>query len=929
MTAPFLKTKIYIPTVQPALVPRPRLIERLNEGLVGQSGDFTRKLTLVSAPAGFGKTTLLSNWIRQVGRPVAWLSLDQGDDDANRFWGYAIAAMQTIHAAIGKTVQAVLQSSSQPPLDALVASIINDITTLSTPFILILDDYHVIRAEPIHHSLNFLLDHLPPQLHLVIATREDPPLALSRRRGRMEMTEIRVADLRFTIEEAGEFFNKVTGLDLAGEDIAALESRTEGWAVGLQMAALSLKTLEPSAKHDFVTAFTGDDRYVVDYLVEEVLQHQPPHIQDFLLETSILDRLCGPLCDAVRFGLPKSSGDDSQTILDNLERANLFTVSLDNRRCWYRYHHLFADLLRHRLERVVDEAAITSLYLRASEWFEQEGLITEAVSYALASGNDVYAVDLIERHVLATFYRSETVLVQNWLKALPEELIRPRPLLCAVYASCIMLASRGFVKSAETSMLIERWLQDAETAIAVQSKSPSSDKPHDQAAVHYVAKVRAYLAQFRGEDPRTIIALSRQALERLPKDELWFRSAFAHNLGVAYLRLGDRNAARDAFEQAKRTGEASHDLFNASSAIYYQALLAHMEGRLHEAAAICREGLQSMSDLAEGRPVPYSGAIYIALGSVLSEWGQFEEATQMLTKGLTMLELTIVPNLQQEGYIEMATLKQAQGDMAEALDLLEHAAQVTARSIEDVVAHRVRIWLRQAEKDPRCLDAAVQWAQERHQFHLDDRVDEYNLAQLTLARMILAQHRAQATSDLSDLRPLLQFLDRQLDLAQKEDLPVREIEILGLKALTWQVQGDINQAVASLQRALTLAEPEGYVRTFLVEGEPMMALLRQAISHDIASDYANRLILAFETQEQKTATPPPAILSSALIEPLTRREVEILQLIVAGASNKEISRKLFITINTVKRHITNIYGKLEVTKRFEAINRARELGFTE
>jgi LuxR family maltose regulon positive regulatory protein len=627
----------------------------------------------------------------------------------------------------------------------------------------------------------------------------------------------------------------------------------------------------------------------------------------------------------VRFGQVNPAGDDSQTILDDLERANLFTVPLDNRRCWYRYHHLFADLLRHRLERSLDAAAITTLYLRASEWFEQEGLINEAVSYALASGGDIYAVELIERHVLATFYRSETVLVHNWLKALPEELIRTRPLLCAIYASCIMLAMKDSVRSPETSRLIEGWLQDAEAAMIAQSELHTPDESLYHVVTHYIAKVRAYLAQFRGEDPQTIITLSRQALEHLPEDELWFRSAFTHNLGVAYLRLGDRDAARHAFEQTKRTGEASHDLFNASSAIYYQASLASMEGRLHKAAAICREGLQSMSNLAGGRPVPYSGAIYIALGSVLSEWGQFEEATRMLTKGLAMLELTLVPNLQQWGYINMAVLKQAQDDTAKALDLLEQAAQVFAENAADIAAHRVRIWLRQAEKDPRHLDTAVQWAQER-QFHLAEHVDEYDLEQLTLVRVILSQQRGQSTSSPSDWRSLLRFLDRQLDLAQREDLLAWEIEVLGLQALAWQIQGDISQAMASLQRALTLAEPEGYVRIFLAEGVPMLALLRQAISHDIASDYANRLISVFETQEQGTAASSPTTLSSALVEPLTGREVEILQLIATGASNKEISQKLFITINTVKRHVTNIYGKLAVTKRSEAIDRARELG---
>ncbi|MBN1221368.1 MAG: AAA family ATPase [Anaerolineae bacterium] len=926
MSTPLLTTKIYIPPARLGLVPRPRLLERLTPTP-------HCRLTLISAPAGFGKTTLLSDWVRQVERPVAWLSLEQDDNETTRFWSYVIAALQTVQPAVGETAQAALQSSPPLALEALVTAIINDITAVPDPFILILDDYHTIQTESIHHSLNFLLDHLPPQLALVIATREDPPLALSRRRGRMELTEIRAAELRFTIEEAGEFFNTITGLDLALEDIAALEGRTEGWAVGLQMAALSLRTLDPSAKRDFVAAFTGDDRYVVDYLVEEVLQHQPQPVQDFLLQTSILERLCGPLCDAVCFGQTKtahpggtqSPQDDGQAILDRLEWANLFTISLDNRRYWYRYHHLFADLLRRRLKRSLDASALTALYLRASEWFEQEGLITEAVSYALASGDDAYAAELIERHVLTTFYQSETVLVQNWLKALPEELIRARPLLSAVYASCIMLTLKNSLRSPQTAMLVERWLQDAEAALANQKESPS-DKPPYHVATHYIAKVRAYLAQFRGDDPQIIIDLSRQALERLPKDELRFRSAFTHNLGVAYLRLGDRTAANQAFDQARRTGAASHDLFNASSAICYQADIARAAGRLTEAAEICREGLQSISHLADGRPVPYSGAIYIVLGSVLAERGQFAEAASMLTQGLAMLELTIVPNIQQWGYLELACLKQAQQDMAQALDFLEQAARVCPDNADVVAAYRVRVRLRQAEKDPRHLNAALQWAQERHLL-LEDQGEMYDPQSLTLARVFLAQHRWKATARPSDLLRLLRFLDRQLDLARQKDSPGWEIEILLLQALARQAQGDVGQAGDSIQQALTLAEPEGYTRIFLSEGPPLMALLQQVALFGPAADYAKKLLFMLDPEGRKSSLVSSP--SSALIEPLTDREVEILQLVAAGASNKEISQKLFITVNTVKRHITNIYGKLAVTKRAEATARARDLGLAE
>lgn len=762
MNTPILATKIYIPPRRSELVPRPRLIERLDAGL-------GRKLTLISAPAGFGKTTLLAEWIAEDTAPqpeipspkFCWLSLDKSDNDPARFWRYAIAALQTVDTAIGETAQAALQSPQQPPLETLVTALLNDVATLPISLILILDDYHAIEAQSIHEGVNFLLDNAPPQLHLVITTREDPPLALPRRRGRREIAEIRAAELRFTTEEAAELLNAVLSLSLSPEDVAALEERTEGWIVGLQLAALSLQERDPSGQRDFVAAFAGNDRYVVDYLVEEVLQRQPRHIQSFLLQTSALERLCGPLCDAV------TGRDDSQAILEYLEQANLFTLPLDNRRHWYRYHQLFADLLRQRLVQSRDVQDITSLHLKASGWHEQEGLIAEAVPYALAASDFEYAADLIERHVLDVFYRSEIILVHNWLQALPKDVIRSHPLLQAVYANTVVLVSSY---SPESAKLAAQWLQEAENTLAAQSHNVGT-APSDQStltlAASFLATFRAYLARFRGDDPQTVIDLSFQALNRLPQDDLRFRSALANNIGFAYLTLGDSASAARAFEQARQIGEASGDLFNTYGAIHAQAELSCGRGQLRQAAALCREALLPIQGTREqaSRLVPYTGTVYITLGQILLEWNEIEEAEGILRTGIELVNLTTADYVRAVGHVALARLRRAQGDLQGALDVLQRVEPARADIAAFIAAHKARLWLAQPG-DTGDLSLAVKWVQER-QPQLNDvapSAGPFNAVSLTLARLLIIQHRRQGQPDL---QPLLQFLDKQLHSAQK------------------------------------------------------------------------------------------------------------------------------------------------------------------
>ncbi len=912
MTIPLLQTKLYIPPVRSELVPRPRLIERLNAG-------FHRKLTLVSAPAGFGKTTLLSEWVRQSRRAVAWLSLDPGDDDANRFWRYVVAALQTIEATIGETARAALESPQQPPLDTLVTALINDVIALPAPLILVLDDYHLIRSDAIHTSVNFLLDHAPSQMHLVIATREDPPLGLSRRRGRVEMAEIRTTELRFTAQEIGRFLNTAASLNLPADDIAALQDRTEGWIVGLQMAAISLQEQDPSERHDFVSTFAGDDRYVVDYLMEEVFQRQAPHIQTFLLQTSILERLCGPLCDAI------TGAKDSQAILEYLEQANLFSIPLDNRRHWYRYHRLFADLLRKRLGQFTSAQDVEPLYLRASQWCESEELAAEAIAYSLALADPGYAVDLIEHHVLELFYRSEIVLVHNWLNALPKELIRTRPLLCAVYGNCIILAT--FSPDALESA--ERWLRDAEKALAAQARDRHTPGEHD-AAAGFIATFRAYLARFRGDDPQAVVALSLQALEHFPKDDLRFRSALAFNLGMAYQELGDDEATTRAFDRAMRIGKASGDLFNVLAAARYQANAMRQRGRLHEATAICRETLQSVGGPAGRRAesAPYAGAVYIAWGRVLLEWNDLDEAKRVLTRGLQLAELTAAADFQVPGCVALAQLERAWGNVGRALDLLDQAEQAWPAAKDHIAAHRVCIWLAEAKNDPHYLTAAIRWAQEHQAEFTDERW--YDPKQLALARLLIVQRQMQrpGQTPLSSWESLLQFLDRQFAAAQGNGFVGWMIEVSTLQAMAMQASDNVTQANVFLDRALVLGKAEGYVHTFVEKGTQMARLLYQAAQRGIAPEYANRLLTAFETEKVEAGikSPPPVSHPPPLIEALSKRELEVLRLIAEGLSNKEIAQKLFLSPNTVRIHASNIYGKLGVHKRTQAVMRAQDLG---
>ena len=573
--SPLLETKLYVPRWRTGLVPRARLIERLDRGT-------ERKLTLVSAPAGFGKTTLLAEWLAAIPaaeRPAAWVSLDQSDNDPALFWAYFITALQKVQSEVGESALSLLHSPQPPPIESVLTTLINEINAIEDDFALILDDYHVIDAQPVQDGTTFLLDHLPPQMHLVIASRADPPLPLSRLRGRGELAELRASDLRFTPEEAAAFLKDVMGLDLSADDVAALETRTEGWIAGLQLAALSMQGREDVP--GFITAFSGDDRYIVDYLVEEVLQRQPERVRSFLLQTSTLDRLSGPLCDAV------TDQEEGKGMLEALERGNLFVVPLDDKRQWYRYHHLFADVLRaHSMEEQPDR--VPTLHRRASEWYEQNGLPSDAVRHALAGEDFERAAGLVELAALAMLGGSQEPTLLEWLKALPDELVRARPVL-SVYYAFASLSGVGLEAAEARLRDAERWLE----ATADTSERPAAppaemvvvDEEGFRSLPGSIAIARAYHAGALGDVAGTV-KYARRALDLLPEGDYMWRGAAAALLGIASWTTGDLEAAYRSFAEGMASLQMTGYIHLQIMGTPVLADIRTAQGRLREAVSI-------------------------------------------------------------------------------------------------------------------------------------------------------------------------------------------------------------------------------------------------------------------------------------------------------------------------------------------------------
>jgi LuxR family maltose regulon positive regulatory protein len=895
---PLLATKLHIPRPRTHLVSRARLVERLQQGLSSQ-------LTLVSAPAGFGKTTLLAQWLKESGMPAAWLSLETEDNDPTRFLSYLIAALQTLDAQVGMIALALLRTPQPPSPEAVLAVLTNDLVERGGgDVVLVLDDYHTITADALQRGMSFLMEHLPPQLHLVLASRADPPLPLARLRVQGQLTEVRTNDLRFGGAEVDAFLQSVMGLDLSPEAIATLGSRTEGWIVGLQLVALSLQGRTDVS--GFLAAFSGSHRYVLDYLSDEVLARQPEPVQQFLLHTCILERLSGPLCDAVR------EREGSQAMLEALERANLFVVALDDERHWYRYHHLFAEVLRNHLQQ--EEPLLSpELHWRASAWYELHQMPAEAVQHALAVPDAKLAARLIEPIALPLAYQGQLSTVLGWLSALPEALIRTRPLLCASHA--LLLTVTNQLESAEAR------LQEAERGIQKEIAAEQA-----QIIMGYVLDIRGAIAFFSGDIPRAI-SLAQQALELLPETEAIPRMGALTTTIRAYLVSGEVTSdIEHKVAAAVALIRASDNLFGIVSSFCLLARLYVLQGRLRRAAATFEQVVQVVPQ-PEVLHIAFSSLFYyFGLSDLMCEWNDLEVAEQHLVQGMTLMKerLTVEPFVAILGYTALARLLQARGNTNEALatlDALAHLAEqrhFAAHMMTQVAAVRAQLELVQGD-----LAAAIHWADKSGLSTEDDDLSypcerEY----LALARVRIAQARDDPVSPL--LQDVLHLLERLLKDAEAKARLGSVLEILVLRALALEAQGIQTSALLTLERALVLAEPEGYIRLFVDEGPSMLALLRLAYRRGTVPEYVATLISTFGEQHVSDL-PRSSARPSALAEPLTGREREVLRLLLTGATNREIARRLVLSVNTVKRHVYNLCGKLGVQSRAQIITRARDL----
>ncbi len=912
MSAPILTTKLYIPPPRSRMVARPRLIEQLNDGLAAG-----HKLTLISAPAGFGKTTLASSWIEELqfeparreaiqnpkskiqNRP-AWLSLDEADGDLTQFLTYFVAALQTAVPALGKGAAAALDAAHPPPLELILTALLNEIATAPDRIILVLDDYHTIEGDAVDRALIFLLDHLPPQLHLVIVTREDPSLPLARYRARDHLTELRATELRFTAGEAAEFLNRTIGLSLSADDVTALEARTEGWIAGLQLAALSLQGRSDTA--NFIGSFTGTHRFMMDYLLAEVLQRQTAEVQAFLLGTSLLDRLCGPLCEAVLL-TPAGSG---QKLLESLERANLFVFPLDNDRQWYRYHRLFADLLRQRLQQ--STADVANYHHRASHWYQTSGDLAAAFRHTIAARDVARAAEIAEQAWPAMEGTFQTRAWLGWTRQLPAEVIRARPVLC-------MQLGWAFSDVGEPEAS-ERHLQDAERALA-----SAADRAAIASLPGSIALARAYNAQVQGHLADTA-KYAELAQQLIPEEDVYRRAQAVVTLQFTHWASGNLVAALHALDDWIAAMRQIGNVVFAIATAFAVADIQVTQGQLRAAQRTYEESLQLAAETgAETQAI--TAHHHLGLALLHHEIDNTEGFVRHWQQAEALGQRTTLVDWPFRWHIAQARLKQDAGDYAATLELLDEAKRVYVKNpvpdLRPVAASKAQVYLKQGR-----LAQAQDWAHTRGLSVTDDLTYRHEFEHVTLARVLIAGNQ---------VTPAVTLLERLLSVAEAGQRAGSAIEILIVLALAHQANGNTSAALAALERALTLAQPEGYVRTFVTEGEPMRRLLlefrywiekQQPRADQNPAGYVDQLLSAFV----RSAIPQSKIQNpkSKIVEPLSPRELEVLRLIQQGLSNQEIADRLYVTLSTVKGHTRLIFDKLDVQRRTEAVARARELG---
>ncbi|HEU4947070.1 MAG TPA: LuxR C-terminal-related transcriptional regulator [Kribbella sp.] len=898
-----LSTKLTVPRLRPDRLVRSRLTDALDVAM-------TREVILVCTPAGFGKTTLLADWATSATGPVAWLSLDPDDNDPVRFWRYVVAALDRARGGLGERLLPVLTGSGARSGHSVVTAVINDVEAQDDDVVLVLDDYHVIDSPAIHDGLVFLVNHMPRRLHVAIATRRDPPLPLWRLRARHQLAELRAADIRFTLAESSAFLRQVWQLDLSAEVVAAVESRTEGWAVGLQLAGLSL--LERSDLDAFLGAFTGSHRYVLDYLSEEVIERQPDRIRTFLLHSSILDRMSGPLCDAV------TGADDGQELLEELERVNLFVVPLDGQRRWYRFHHLFAEVLRARLQRV-DAGLVPDLHRRAAAWCERHGLVDEAIRHAVAAGAPMWAARLVEHHLDETLQRAETGSLARRIALLPGDAVRARPALCL--AQGMLEFHAGRLDTAEAC------LDYADRAFGRRRVEQGVRVPTDGGMVSEVpaavALLRGALVGVQG-DAEGMARFARAALDHTDDDErgprLWARTL----RGCADWMSGRLADAEESFAAVLAEARAAPEAYATIATCFLLGRVQHARGDLDAALRTYEDGLRFATEGVAMPSLYHLAESHVGMAQVLYERDDLDRALDHVTEGIKFGRQVVDMTSPLLGLVALAWIRQGMGDPDGALDAMTEACRL--RPSPDVVAmwnpapsERVRLLLRQGR-----IDEARRWTRERGLGPNDVLTYPRERDYLALARVHVAQGEPETA-----LR-LLERLDR---LAEPQGRVHSLIQIRTLQALAMGAAGNQSAALALLAEALEIARPAGFVRVFADEGHASAVLLRSLITTrprarvDSASAELRRQVSRVLGACETTT---PALGQDGriadLVEALTKRELEVLRLIAAGRQNREIAQDLVVTLDTVKKHISHILTKLEATSRTHAVARARELG---
>lgn len=910
---PLVHTKLRLPPTRPSLVTRPRLQEQIAQGLQGP-------LTLIVAPAGFGKTTLVASSVTECGIPVAWLSLDKDDNQIERFLNYLVAALQEMDPGTGDGAAQLLRAARQAPSEAVLTNLINDLDRASNEIALVLDDYQFINNQAVHDAVAFLLEHSPQTFHLVIATRSDPPLPLARLRARGWTVELRAADLSFTEPEAAQFLNEVMGLRLDAKSVTVLKERTEGWVAGLQMAALSMRQREDVSR--FIEAFSGTNRYILDYLLEEVLASQPAEIQHFLLYTSILERLTAPLCEAIllngeRAGnsgdtpLPRSKShfrSGSASVLEYLERANLFLVPLDDERVWYRYHHLFADLLRTQLQKSLGADGVAQLHIRAADWLAQNDSLVEAIHHASMASDDERLERFIEQNYMELVSRGEQAWLRSWVGQPSKELVYRRPWLCLYEA----YSHSWFGELDQAELFLD----------AAEKRIPSDlSVPHAQAMLGHLNYIKSRVTAMHGNLPRAI-ELNLAAREYLTVSPLALQLDMGITLGYLYFLHGDYPPASQFLNETIKSGRSVGAMLNTVAGYCVLARLYVNQGCLHQAYAIYLQADQWVHEIG-GQHLGASSLVEVGIADVLCEWNNLEAALTHVEQGLTLLPWWGKPDDVVLAYVTLARIQLAQAHQVAAAETVEKAVQVAHTSglfpeaPQAVGLAQVKLWLAQGN-----VQAAAHWAA-----FLDERLDskvpfryENEVTHIAQARILIAQNKSdEAIALLSDLE----------EIARSAKRMGRLLQILLLKALSLQQRGEWGGAILTLTECLELAEREGYVRLFLDEGQPMQLLLAQWLvrcSDNSLRAYANNLLSQFDAELHTSGVQKKDSRMGNLVEPLSQRELEVLHWIALGKTNQQVAEELILSPGTVKAHTASIYRKLDVANRTEAVARARRLG---